>query len=365
MQVPVLSSSDWTRRTAAALQWIRQSIAATGGRGSAHSYSPVWGWARAYPETTGYLIPTLLRYAEINRDDSLRQLARGCADWLCTVQLPGGAFPGGLAGETAPSVFNTSQILFGFDKIDEKTLAEENKSISTVCQTALYTATRWLLDGLEADGAWRQAAYRPGFVPSYYTRAVWGVLAANRRLQWPEVPGAMRRALRYYAGRFRPDGTVADWGFRPGHTGFTHTIAYTLEGFLESALLLDERDIIEKVIHAANGLLTAHRLAGKTAGRYGAGWKGDYSFRCVTGNAQLSVFFYRLWQLTGDEPFLGASYTMLREILGCQIFGKNPATFGTLPGSAPFWGPYLRFRYPNWGVKFYLDALCNWNENTR
>ena len=367
MKPALLSQSAWTYRTDAAIQWLRRSIAVTGGRGSAHSYSPLWGWARAYPETTGYLLPTLLHFADIKKDDSLRQLAYACADWLCKVQLPEGAFPAGLVGRSEPSVFNTSQILFGLVKIDKKILAEEYfLSLfpnARDLHSSLEKSVRWLLNNLDGGGVWRKAAYVPGYVPSYYTRAVWGVLTANRLLQWPELSDRMRQSLRYYATRFQEDGTVSDWGFRPGEPAFTHTLAYTLEGFIESALLLGEKEILNQVIRSAGILLRIRQEQGKTAGRYGSRWRGDYSFRCPAGNAQLSVLFYRLWQITGEESFRLGSYLFLREIIEFQRLGKNPNTYGGLPGSIPLWGPYLRFRYPNWGVKFFLDAMANWRND--
>jgi hypothetical protein len=30
---------------------------------------------------------------------------------------------------------------------------------------------------------------------------------------------------------------------------------------------------------------------------------------------------------------------------------------GGIPGSAPIWGAYARFEYPNWAAKFFADAL--------
>lgn len=357
-----LSGPEWIHRTDAALKWLHKSIVATGNQGSAHSYSPLWGWAKAYPETTGYLIPTLLHYATIKKDESLRRLAHDCGRWLCRVQLPEGAFPGGLVGQTRPSVFNTGQILFGLIKLDEEILAEENKpnfeTPENPWRQALERAVRWMLALVEPDGAWRQAAYQPGFVPTYYTRAVWGVLEANRLLNRPEILEKMRLALRYYAGRFQLDGTVLRWGFRPGEKAFTHTVAYTLEGFLESSLLLGETQVTEQVVRSADLLLAERDKTGRTAGRYGARWQGDYTFRCLTGNAQLSVLFHRLWQTTGSERYRQASFEFLYETFEFQRLGANPNTYGALPGSAPVWGPYLRFRYPNWGVKFFLDAMA-------
>jgi len=397
------------RQTAAkaALGWVRRSIETTGGNGSSHSFSPFFGWAKAYPETTGYLIPTLLRYADLYQDDSLRQLASQCRDWLLGIQLPCGAWAGGLAGGTKPSVFNTAMILWGVAPPPapppegrgdvERTLANttppkerggvsfatehstsplpsgngestpppmERGDVATEHSTSPLPSGggagggAWLLSALSPDGAWRSGAYLPGFVPSYYTYAVWSMLEAGVALNLPEVQDRMRPALHYYAGRFRPDGTVQDWGLKPGNWAFTHTIAYTLQGFLESALLLGESNILEKTVQAADGLLQEFNNTRRAAGRYGLAWRGDYSFTCPVGNAQLSIFYRRLWETTKDDEYARAADAFLSEALRFQNFDKNPNTHGALPGSAPFWGPYLRWRYPNWGVKFLLDALA-------
>jgi hypothetical protein len=334
-----LSRSDWEHRTDAALAWLRRSIEVTGGQGSSHSWSPLFGWQKAYPETTGYLIETLLDYAELKQDDSLRELAFQCANWLVSVQFPSGAFPGLLVGNKEPSVFNTAMILFG------------------LAGAGVNRATSWLLSVLEPDFSWRKHAYVSGFTPSYYTRAVWGVLKANEVLRNSDVQEKMRGALHFYAERFLPNDAIRDWGFWPGKPAFTHTIAYTLEGFLESAVILNEREILEKTIRSGEQLLKIRQQAGRTAGRYDEHWQGDYSFVCVTGNCQLSVFYHRLFELTGEEKFKLAARSFLAEVLGFQYLGKNKNRYGGLPGSAPLWGPYLRFRYPNWGAKFFLDAM--------
>ncbi|MBC7778095.1 MAG: hypothetical protein H7246_21865, partial [Phycisphaerae bacterium] len=338
------------------------------------SWHPLLGWAKAYPETTGYLIETLLAYAEIKQDASLRHLAFDCAKWLENIQLPSGAFPGLLAGNTRPSVFNTSQILFGLvqnekrlrykigfrqDGLDKQDFFEEKILNLTHPVHPVEKAVTWLLSNLESDGAWRSHAFVPGFVPSYYTRAVWGVLQANDVLQNPEVESLMRRSLHFYAERFLPNGAVRDGGFRAVEAAFTHTLAYTLEGFLESALRLGEQEILEKVVGSLERLLEERERAdGHTAGRYNEQWQGDYSFICVTGNCQLSILCQKVWAQTGEPKFKEAAHSFLAEIMGFQKLGSNKNTFGALPGSAPFWGAYLPFRYPNWAAKFFLDAMA-------
>lgn len=333
----VLLEERWRLHADAALSWLEKSLAATGYRGSSHSWHPLFGWEKAYPETTGYLIETLRQYADFRQEARLHSLADGCERWLEGIQLPSGAFAGLLAGNRSPSVFNTSQILFGLDPEG----------------MAAQKAVAWLLDMQEADGLWKKAAFVPGFVPSYYTRAVWAVLKS--RATSAEM---MRYALHQYARRFLPNGAVRDWGFRPGEAAFTHTIAYTLEGFWEAALWLNEPEILEKTLYTLETLLDVRQKAGaRTAGRYDETWKGDYRFICVTGNCQLSILCHKVWVRTGDERWARAATDFFMEICATQKTRMNQAAFGALPGSTPFWGAYLPFRYPNWAVKFFLDAL--------
>lgn len=344
---PKNRSLNCGKRADAALAWLLRSIQACGGAGSAHSFSPIFGWRAAYPETTGYLIETLLRYADLKNRPDLRDTAIGCADWLCRVQLPTGAFASGVVGGLRPSIFNTAQILFG--------LAETSDAPAR--KICLEKSVRWLLDSLETDGSWQQAAFVPGFVPSYYTRAVWGVLRANDVLQRPDIQPAMRRALNFYAQRFTPQNAVRDWGFRPGEAAFTHTIAYTLEGFVECAARLGERDVLAKTAASMDALLAVRHRDGRTAGRYDECWRGDYSFICLTGNAQLSIVCRRLFRLTGEPKYARAADEFLAEIIDVQKVSPSPNLHGALPGSAPFSGKYMRWRYPNWAAKFFLDAL--------
>ncbi|MFN0033986.1 MAG: hypothetical protein ACKVUS_02895 [Saprospiraceae bacterium] len=361
MKSNLFNQSEYALRADAALAWLRRSIEATGGQGSSHSWHPLFGWAKAYPETTGYLIETLLAYANEKQDESLRQLAYGCIQWLESIQLPSGAFPGLMVGNTKPSVFNTSQILFGLAPSENLT-----NLVRPPPSGASQRAVSWLLSALEPDGSWRQAAFVPGFVPSYYTRAVWGVLHANDVLQPPPDPpkggentvALMRHALHFYAERFLPNGAVRDWGFRAGEAAFTHTMAYTLEGFLECSVRLGEQDILDKTIGCVERLLAERERAdGRTAGRYDERWRGDYSFVCVAGNCQLSILCHKVWERTGEPKFGTAADSFLAEIIGFQKLGANKNTQGALPGSAPFWGAYLPFRYPNWAAKFFLDAM--------
>jgi hypothetical protein len=330
-------------RKKAALDWVCRSIAATGGNGSAHSYALHRGWAKAYPETTGYLIETLLDHADT--DHRLHALAIQCADWLESQQMPSGAFPGLLAGSAQPSVFNTGQILFGLLRCGKVVAATR--------------AAAWLLAAQEQDGAWLKAAYRPGFEPSYYTRVVWPLLCYDAQFpdRLPNLREKMHLALRRYATRFLENHAVQDWGFERGKPAFTHTIAYTLEGFWMSAQLLQDAEIAQKTIESTRKIIQIRQKAGKTAGRFDFSWKGDYGFSCPTGNAQLSLLCHSIWEETQDALFALAAIDFLEEVLPAQYLGAFKPIHGAIPGSMPVWGAYTPLRYPNWAAKFFLDAL--------
>jgi len=100
----------------AAIDWLFHSQDVTDCGGSAAYYSLLTGWAGPYPETSGYILPTLYDYAEyadssddLARSAEARNRARRLAEWLVTTQLDSGAFPGGVdpGPESDPSVFNT------------------------------------------------------------------------------------------------------------------------------------------------------------------------------------------------------------------------------------------------------------------
>lgn len=336
----------------AALQWLERSMEVTNFEGSAHSYSPLFGWKNAYPETTGYLIETMWDQKTNHWDNH----ARRCTEWLLKQQLPSGAFPGLTSGHTQPSVFNTTQILFGlarsFREIPPDEKVDDPWNLRNCCAHSAVAAVTWLLEILETDGAWRQAAYVPGFVPTYYTRAVWGVLQASDLPGMPDVREPMQRALAFFAQRLLPDGMLREAGFHPDKPAFTHTIAYALEGFWECARFFNDDKLLHRVDTALHRLQETYTKHGKLAGWYTNKWQGDFKFSCPTGQVQCSSLLQRM-----GEPWRHFGQQLLVDSLPYQNLSDNKNTCGALPGSVPFWGPYMRFRYPNWGVKFLLDAL--------
>lgn len=338
-------------RSEAALSWLKRSIEVHGGKGSA-AFHAWWryphrgGWAPPYPETTGYILETLLDFYQHFGWEWLSAYARTSADWLCDVQLSNGAFPALYAHSGKPSVFNTGQILFGLHRFDAPRY-----------QTAIEEAVRWLLKVQDPKGGWTEGLYRPAFVPTYYTRVLWALLLMEKRVPNLPVREVVFPQLAFFSKRLYPDRILAEAGFYPGAPAFTHTLAYAMRGFLETYALLEDTVGLEMIQAFAQWLAAKIQEDGRLAGAYSSKGQGDLSFRCLTGQAQLSIFYFRLWELFGQADDYQLAKELLVELFPYQALRGHTGKRGAIAGSAPLGGAYLPYKYPNWAVKFYLDAL--------
>lgn len=335
------------------LDWLKNSIAAHSGNGSAAFFTKSiyygWNWSPAYPETTGYIIPTLLDYFENIGDPDLEKYAKSCTDWLCSIQMSSGAFTGVYVANNQPSIFNTGQILFGLERAyshfnDEKYLE------------AMRRAVDWLHEGIKNEQLWEEHHYVEGYMPTYYTRVVWPMLLCNRILKNANLERDIRFVLKHFESKIREDLTVKDWGFFSEKPAHTHTVAYTIRGFLESAILIEDPVLLEKSKQMYLRVWKEVQNKGRTAGSYDFGWKGDFSYRCLTGNAQLSIIGSRLFEITGSENFNHSAKSFFAEIADAPSKIPLEGFRGGIRGSSPTWGKYMRFKFPNWAAKFYLDA---------
>ena len=335
------------------LLWLKNSFKACDGNGSAawHSFirRPIRGWSAAYPETTGYIIETLLDYYLLFQEKWMEDDAIAGADWLISVQKDDGSFPAGLGTNGAPSVFNSGMILLGLERAYVHT--KDIKYLSCAANTV-----KWLCNCLEENGKWSSAAYISGFSPAYYTRVIWATLKVNLHLQNQHVAQKMKLAIAYYATKINENHSVQDWSFAPGKAAFTHTIAYTMRGFLESAELLADTQYRLIAQNMADRLISEFNLKQKLAGTYDEQWVGDYAFVCVTGNAQLSLNFSRLYQITGEIVYYEYAKKFFESVKTSPSRIQIPGILGGIPGSVPFWGKYMPFQFINWGAKFWLDA---------
>jgi hypothetical protein len=80
-------------------------------------------------------------------------------------------------------------------------------------------------------------------------------------------------------------------------------------------------------------------------------------WRCLTGEAQTSIVWQRLAQVTGDRKWSAAAARLDTQIKRTQNLGGPPEKAGGVKGSYPITSPYGALEYLNWAAKFFADAL--------
>src|SRR5205814_2296919 len=93
----------------AAVEWLLHSQAVTGTGGFAAAYSFKDGWLPPYPETTGYIIPTLWDASAVLGEERLRAAALAAAEWELAIQWRwhGGIWTGWCSNRTRTGGFGT------------------------------------------------------------------------------------------------------------------------------------------------------------------------------------------------------------------------------------------------------------------
>jgi len=334
------------------LRWILDAQRRNGG--IAAYYSLLTGYSESYPEVTGYIVPTLYDFARASEDDAAVVAAERATNWLLSMQMPTGAFPGGLHGrlrtdEAQPSVFNTGQILHGLVRAHAETNRPE------ILQAAI-AAGDWLVRMQQLDGSWSGSGAYQNVAHTYYSMVAWALAELSERTADHRYGMAAGKNMDWALARFRPGGWVEGIDLQ-GHPNYLHFIAYALQGVLECAILLRRNDAIDAIAKSAWVLLRKFETNKYLSGAYDTDFKNGRPFTCLTGNAQMACIWLRLFEMTGDPRYLNAALKM-NEMLKRLVPAKGPRGIaGGVSGSYPIWGRYQPFRYISWGCKFFADAL--------
>lgn len=328
----------------AALDWLIHCTKITHNRGFAHSLHFARGWLPGYPETTGYIIPTLLLAGRRYDRPDAKQTAMGAWRWLCTIQQADGAFAD-LSGK--PQVFDTGQILIGANFLCRM---GDNQAPEIARRSA-----EWIIRQQSEDGSFIAHAYN-NQPHAYYSRVGAALLEAGQLLDLPAIKAAGLRNLEWTLNQQKPSGWLAYMSFAD-HPPFSHTIVYTLEGMLAGFRLTGDERLLDAVIRCSTSL--RERIAqhgGVIRSQYQEGFNAVDTQICVTGLCQWAALCFRLDRL-GIDGFAVEAKRSLASAKRLQIDSRLPALHGALPGSVPLSGRYMRYALPNWGVKFFLDAL--------
>lgn len=344
---------------AAAISWLCRAQDATPDGGVSARYRFDRGWAPSYPETTGYLIPTFFHYAHVAQKQEHRDRALRMSEWLLALQLDNGAFPGHDVGaQPWPVVFNTGQILGGLLSAFQETRQEKFLQ-------ACLRAGDWLAAVQAGDGSWPQYEYlnRPH---AYHTRVSWPLLELWCVTGTEKYKQAALRNLQWALDRQLANGWFSQNGFSDEEHPYLHTIAYAIRGFLGAAAVLRPHDrdcplarqYFAAAERAAAAVLHRFEIRRFPFAQYDRDWQSRERFSCLTGDSQIAAAWLLIYHGNGDVRYLNAALKINDFVKSTQnLTSANPGIRGGIKGSHPVWGKYMRYSYPNWAAKFFIDAL--------
>jgi len=335
------------------VSWLltAQNATTDGGFGSYHLSN---GWSSSYPETTGYIIPTLINYGQkFDKPQTLESAIRA-ADFLLGIQKASGGWQGGRVGENKPEiVFNTGQVIRGMIAAFE--LTGEKKYLN-----AAVNAGQWLASIQHPEGFWKLHALME-------QQRVYDTFVDAPLLRLYEITGeelfrekAVHNLNWVIGAKMKPNGWFEDCDntIRRNDKPILHTIAYTIDGLIDCGMMLKDQRYINAAALGASKLSDLFLAKGFLNGRYDLQWQGSEYFIC-TGGAQMAIIWLKMYKLEQDEKYLVSAGNMIKLISFIQQrnINEREMTRGAIPGSFPIWGRYEPFAFPNWATKFFCDAL--------
>ena len=344
-----------------ALKWLMRAQDVSGGGGVSVGYSFIKGWLPDYIETTGYTISTLLESSLFFKDSLLIKRAKKMANFLVNMQLNNGGYrtyPPSQVKDSRPTIFNTAQDLIGMADIYRATF---NK----IYLKSLIQAANFLVRFQNKDGSWTKYSY-DGLSHSYDTRVAFALIKAYMVSKNSNYLASANKNLEWALSLQNRNGWFINAQLPPPNpkVPYTHTIAYTIEGFLLSGLVLDEEKYILVAKKTADAILEYYFKNNYLPGTMDSNWNSSDKYSCLVGDAQLSGIWLRLYLTNGDLKYLNGAKKLNYYLKSCQTSDtKDIHIRGGIKGSQPIYGDilkgrgYSRLTYINWAAKYFIDSL--------
>ncbi|MBK7232326.1 MAG: hypothetical protein IPH93_08685 [Saprospiraceae bacterium] len=337
-----------------ALAWLRYATNKVNFEGFAHSrrnWLPErFAWRASYPETSGYIIENLLNHNSLLASD--HEIAIKTGDWLLKIQDPAGFFYGGINQKKASS-FNTAQILFGLHALYQHTKASKYND-------AIQLSKKWLFSQIQGDGKWTKGLYVIDYFPTYFSRAIWPLMLVSHK---EEESAILLKSFDLLWKQRDLASIFKNAGFFPNKPVLSHTMVYSLEGFYEIALLINNENIVSEIIEILETEAKDINQKKSLWAQIDPTGKKNYNFRCITGEAQMASLFFKIFRQHKNPTLWDAGNILLQGLVEIQIRSENKYNNGAFPASIPLYSTYFPFQYVNWTNKFFLDA-CYFKKQT-
>ena len=349
------------------LTWIARAQDATPDDGVSRgnsiilsSKSNAEGWQPSYPETTGYIIPTMIAAGAQCKDTSYIERAKHMGEWELTIQRPDGSVHGGnIAKPASPAVFDTGQVLRGYLALYRAT--KEKKYLD-----AATRAISWM-KSIEHNEEGRWITGNPSSVDTHLTTymvyaaapiAEWGVEEQNE--EWKALA---RRAGEATLRAQQENGWFDDCDFWDKEQPLLHTIGYTIDGLWDIGEVLGEEKFMRGAKRALDAVLLQMDKRGNIPGRLDRDWNGAVSWACLTGIAQIGVTAMKAYKKYDDVSYKEKAARAKEFLKSCQnnFDEKIGGGVGAVWGSWPISGGYQGYQSLNWAAKYFADLLLSFD----
>jgi len=257
----------------------------------------------AYPEVTGYLIPTLLAWKE-------DALADRCGKWLARIQMPDGSFPDPDQG--IPHIFDTGQALRGL-----LALSPEHPQLLPHA----IAAGDYLLTQVNKSSDEFRVQCEPYGIPE--------------TIQLYVLPPLRELANRTGDEKYTQTADACLHSYLKhekllSRASLTHFLAYEIEALIDLGHP-------QKVQELLDYFASVQQFAGAISAREGVSWV------CHPGIAQLAVCWYKVGRHAEADRAL-------------HYLNSQQRSSGGFVGSSGQGADYFPRFEPSWAVKYFLDA---------
>ena len=347
------------QRARLAVDWICRAQDANQDGGVAHGYFPCEskrGWNSSYPETTGYIITSLLDFARHYGAPDILERALRMARWEQSIQIQNGAVQGGMVcrpEDQTPCAFNTGMVLDGW--CSAYTATHDASFLQ-----AAERAGAWLVNDLTSDGYFRTNGrfVTDTGIKIYNVLCAWALFRLGQLAHDDKFKKAAILVTEAALKHQRPNGWFANNCLTRPSAPLLHTIGYTMQGVFEVGRLSGREDFIDAARLCADALLPRIDATGFIHGRFYPDWQPASFSSCLTGSAQLAIVLYGLSEVCASAEYLQAADSLINFLKALQLCESlDPGIVGALAGSFPIFGEYMIGGYPNWATKYLLDGL--------
>ncbi len=345
------------------IKWLKRAQDATPDAGVSRAFSlglnrkaNRFGWQPSYPETTGYIIPTLFEASQLLGDPDLARRARLMADWELNITFPdGGVHGGNIAEPSSPAIFDTGQVIRGM-------LATHKHSGQNKYLEAAKKSAQWILSReYKASGSWQDSNALSVNQDSttYNIYAAVPVVMLGKEIANHEFAKLGQRVGDYTLLQQRENGWFANCDFRKKDQPLLHTLAYTIDGLWDMGDILKQEKFSSAATLTLDAVLRQMDERGNILGRFNKHWSPTVNWSCLTGIAQIGVTCMKVYKKTGDKKYFEKARLAKEFLKTCQnnLDDGWGGGRGALWGSWPISGDYGQYQALNWAAKYFADLL--------